>query len=428
MAQNETTLTLSAPSRTFFSCKKALTYIPAVELKTFTSILDVSRKDWCAIVPASQTFMQYDYLLAIENAHKPQLGFRYVMVLQDQVVIAVLNCQIVTFSVEKVRPYIQIADASTAWDKFKNIFSYRLTNLFSWLRVRMLVGGNVFLTGTHGFAYSDLLDEAEAQKLLSYALDQLCEIEKQAGAKISAVLVKDFYPSGQHPTGELSQKGYHPFAVDPLMEMRILPEWKTFEDYLAALGSKYRQRAKSAFKKSQSLASRELSYADIEANLPQINHLFHSVIGKAGFNLQESSDDFILHLKREMGGSYQVQGYFWENKLVAFCSLLKGEETFEAYYLGYEEQLNHEYKIYQRILYDLIRWSIEARTPHLVLGRTALEIKTTVGAVARPMHLYLRLNNQLLNRIAAPLMRNIKNDAWTARHPFKGQEALEGDG
>ena len=48
-----------------------------------------------------------------------------------------------------------------------------------------------------------------------------------------------------------------------------------------------------------------------------------------------------------------------------------------------------------------------------------MEIKSSIGAVAQAAPCYLHLRPRWMNRLAAPIMANLKLDPWTPRHPFK---------
>ena len=74
------------------------------------------------------------------------------------------------------------------------------------------------------------------------------------------------------------------------------------------------------------------------------------------------------------------------------------------------------------MLYDMIQIGIDEKFTRISFGRTAMEIKTTVGAIPNPTNLYLKITNPLLNLFGGPVIRNIKQETFVPRHPFKGQE------
>ena len=77
------------------------------------------------------------------------------------------------------------------------------------------------------------------------------------------------------------------------------------------------------------------------------------------------------------------------------------------------------------MLYDMIHFTIDGKVKMLNFGRTALEIKTTVGGVPNEANLYLKICNPIFNRLATPVMQSIKTEPFVQRHPFKGAENSE---
>lgn len=55
------------------------------------------------------------------------------------------------------------------------------------------------------------------------------------------------------------------------------------------------------------------------------------------------------------------------------------------------------------------------------MGRTALEIESSIGAVPRAMVCYMRHANPLGNRLIAPLVAQIIPTPWTPRSPFRDE-------
>ena len=55
-----------------------------------------------------------------------------------------------------------------------------------------------------------------------------------------------------------------------------------------------------------------------------------------------------------------------------------------------------------------------------VYARTAMEIKSSVGAKPEPMHMYLKLTNSFANALLKQVfMFMIPSQEWEERHPFK---------
>ena len=57
----------------------------------------------------------------------------------------------------------------------------------------------------------------------------------------------------------------------------------------------------------------------------------------------------------------------------------------DAHFLGVDNSFNRDYQVYLNILYDLVETAINGKAKHIDFARTALEIKSSVGAVAQDL-------------------------------------------
>jgi predicted N-acyltransferase len=322
----------------------------------------------------------------------------------------------------KTTQYTEGATLPTLQEKITYFFSSQLKRLVANITVDLWVCGNLFLSGEYGFVQAPSLTESEARHLLLHAIEVACKREKR---KIAGVLLKDCLLKEGVSFQDIEKHGFHPFKGDPIMMMQIPAHWHNFEDYLNDLSSKYRQRAKSAFKKSQSLQTRTLSLEDVAHLNDQIFPLFENVVAKSAFNLKTTPRKYFISLKKYLPQMVKMTGYFEEDRLVGFMTTIQTNDHLEAHFLGYNDTDNHAFKLYQRMLYDMIGEAIETKAPAISFGRTAMEIKTTVGAVPQPANMFLRLRYGVINLLAGTIIRNIKNEPFVPRHPFKGQEHLE---
>lgn len=390
------------------------------DVKVYTQVTDIPLQDWNSLISAHENFyFTIPYLSAIEACNKKDTDFRYIIVKQKGLPILIAYCQIVEFDVRKTQKYTPNTEADGLKEEVVNFFAKNAKKLIANLKIKLLVCGNLFLSGEFGFCYHKSLPEKQAYQLLSETLES---VAKKENKYIAAVLIKDFYLEQGHELSHIEAHQFHPFQGDPIMMLHVPNEWHTFEDYLNALSSKYRQRAKSAIKKSQTLNMRELSLDYIEENKTKMHSLFESVVKRASFNLKETPEAYMCCLREYMPDNVKVTGYFEGEELIGFMSIIRAGNHLEAHFLGYEDNKNHQYKLYQRMLYDMIAIGINEKFEKISFGRTAIEIKSTVGAVPHPAVMYLRLRNNIFNRFGSSLIRNIPTDPYVQRHPFKGQE------
>ncbi len=382
----------------------------------FSSVISIPRGDWEALVPDSRTCLRHDFLAGIEQAGKPVMDFRYALFYQEKRPVAFAAFQIVRFDVGKIGPYAR--DTGTSRSPLQaagHLVARVAKDISRRFSIRVLALGNAFLTGEYGFYHHP---ELAPQKAFEALMDAVKQLRRETG-KIRAVLLKDFFPGPKHPENYLCEQGFHLFHGDPNMLLHLQPEWESFDHYLDAMSSKYRQRARSAFKKSSELVSREMSLEDVLAQNGRLYALFCKIAEKDRFVLQQVPERYFCALKTAMGDALKVTGYYQDDELIAFMTHIPNGRTLEAHYLGYDPNLNRDLKIYQRMLYDTVRFAIDEGFACISLGRTAMEIKSTVGAEGHTMNMYLLATQPLINRLARPIMRNLSMEEWTPRNPFR---------
>ena len=371
----------------------------------------------------SDLFLNLDYLETLEQVPPTDFSFAY-LVIQHRLtgkVVGFMACQIKDFDAAKSLNY----DANTAsfYEKIKVTTQKIVARL---TRFPTLIIGNLTLTGEHSFYFDhNELTDIELKKQLytegvAFLRKQLFDKYK---IKIAAVFVKDFYQNSPDYAlmQAVKQDGYNEFQVEPNFAFDLKLSWKTLEEYTNDLASKYRVRAKRAFKKLGSdVEKKEFFEERILANQLEINALYNQVSKNAGFNLLELHTDYFFQMKANLGERFRLFGYFLDSKLIGFYTMIDDGEELEAHFLGYEASLNGERQIYLNMLFDLIRLGIEGKFKRIIFSRTAHEIKSSVGAEPVEMSLFIKHDNLIVNRLLVTILRILSpREKWTPRAPFK---------
>jgi hypothetical protein len=115
-----------------------------------------------------------------------------------------------------------------------------------------------------------------------------------------------------------------------------------------------------------------------------------------------------------------IDAMFLENRLLGFYSYMIKDGALLSHFIGYDEENNKEYSIYMNILLGLIRNAIDLKVSKLFYYRTALEIKSSVGAVPHKMYMYIKHNNAIINSSMGVIIKAFfPVPKWTPRNPFK---------
>mgnify|MGYP000265031323 CR=1 FL=1 len=379
---------------------------------TFYSQLDDIKEVW-NLCCGENLFMNLPFLKAIEIAPPSNTTFRYALLREGTETVGIVYFQINHINLyESLR--LEVERPEGAWDKFvhsvKSVIAKRLNG-------RLLVAGNMTLTGSNAFTFKKNIAKDRQMKIVGQVADHLVCHLKNEGIKPWAILVKDFFVNTDFDT---EIPGYARFTVEPNMVLDINTNWNNFEDYLADMRSKYRVRVRRARKKASELEKRELSLEEIHAYSDKISDLYRSVADQAGFNLFILPKNYFYSLKNQLGENMSIVGYFEESQMVGFYTYIKAGNDLDAHFLGYDAECNRCSQLYLNMLYDLVEDAIRLRMDRLVMSRTALEIKSSVGAEPYDMALYLKGTNKLLNIGVAKILEFLKpNSEWQPRNPFK---------
>lgn len=386
----------------------------------FSSVQHIPSANWKALVQDHNTFLSLEYLSALEDAHDSGLELRYVMFQNN-------NMEYVGLAA------FQITHFTTGADAYSNWLLKRLNQLTQYLRKghvhNILICGNAIATGEHGFYFNTTasqanqaaLDAGEQVRLVLDAMFHISAQEKKRGKPICAMVAKDFYPHSAAITQALDQRSFTTFQVDHNMVMPVLPSWKTFDHYLAALNTKFRTKAKAAFKKSIQLKVVTMTHSDILQHAPRMQQLYENVYQRADFRLGKMSTQSLATMLQNMPKSFFVTGLFLHHQLVGFCSAMQSADTLEAHIIGIDYECNKEHSVYQRMLYKYIELAIETGCVRIVFGRTAAEIKSTIGAMPVDLSCSIYHPRKISNALLTLILNYVKPSEYPHRHPWRAE-------
>lgn len=389
------------------------------------SILHSDRDAWEACVPQDNFFLRWDYLAAFERTAAPGISFYYVQLLKKGKPVAAFYFQRILLSAEEIGQVLMPLSSG-------NAFPGIIGQLGEWLKktreekgFRMLVSGNNFISGEYAVGLARNADSREVYDGLAAVIKWITR-EDRGPAKISAILVKDFFSTRKViPSDRLKRKRYHRFKVEPEMIIDLDPAWKNSEDYAAAMSKKYRNRFKSVLKKSSVLEPEELDVNAAIALNDELYRLYRNVHEKAKFRLGALGENYFAEMKKAFPGIFCLVVYRHEGKIVAFRSSFRTNSHLEAHMIGLDYSCNNELCLYQRILYDYVAEGIRKGASRIFFGRTAAEIKSTVGAVAHDLVCYIRHRNGLSNQVIRPFIDYLQPSDWIPRNPFR--ESKDGE-
>ena len=383
----------------------------------YNNIKEVSSDEWKHITGIHNFFLNIPYLNALEASNRPDIEYRYIIIREGPKAVACFYFQVIDL-IYKGKPSLFAEGKYTRLlgqlrSKFKSFLNGKDKRIPS-----LVVGGNVYLSGEHAYAFSNKITRQDLFKLLPSVVEKLGENLKDK-YKIEGYLIKDFYEESDNDVKQIKKKLFHRLIVDPNMILNLSERWSSFDDYLNAFSSKYRVRAKKALKNGAELTYKELNEDEIESISEDINHLFLNVIERAPVRVTSCDAEYFVAMKKELGDEFKFIVVSLNGKNIAFLSAYCFRDNLEAHLVGLDYELLRSHALYQNILYHFVKVAIENNCTKLFFGRTATEIKSTVGAIPVKLNCYLKLNNGLANLMIKPFMPTSEKINYIARSPFK---------
>lgn len=208
--------------------------------------------------------------------------------------------------------------------------------------------------------------------------------------------------------------------AEPFMILPIRSTWNSYDDYLADFSSKYRVRAQKVFTDSQSIEKRILHTQAPNEWIAACGSLLHQSLQKKTVAVGKNLPELLHCYYKALGPNFRVFGYYLDEKLVGFITcIIDGKHLF-AMHLGMNETLDSNYKLYQRMLSDLVDLAINEKATIVNFGRTGTEIKSTLGAIpVQNSFVIFTRSKWLLSIFRYYVSRFRKKNLYIIRKPFK---------
>lgn len=287
------------------------------------------------------------------------------------------------------------------------------------VRQRVLVCGNLLSWGNHGVSFAPGVDPAEAWPAVGEALYRLRRAAKLEG-QADFVVVKDVTAAEAPHFAPMELLGYRRVATEPDMVLDLPPAWRSFDDYLTALGSKYRKAGKRIRDDvaGGGFTLTPLPWRDVPQHAARLQQLYEQVHGNAPIRLATLQAPFWPAFAACAGEALRTTVVRRGEQLVGFVNTLRDGDTAIGYQIGFDRSAATEAPIYLRLLQATIENALQFGCRRLSLGRTALEPKARLGAQPQPIELWLRHRIPALNMLVKGLVGHVHHDEAPDRNPF----------
>ncbi|UPQ79869.1 peptidogalycan biosysnthesis protein [Flavobacterium azooxidireducens] len=364
--------------------------------------------DWNALA-TSNIFLAREYLAVLEQSKPKNMDCFFISFYKNDKLVGIALAQFLDLNkLESFGERDKCVKTAVRNFIFKNFCSH------------VLFIGNNMLTGQNAFSFSDEIEIEKGIELLRQAELEIKLILKKRGKKVHLTTYKDFDKTEINHFPEKEFEPFYQFSTQPNMVFKVSENWLTFDDYIASLSKKYRDQYKRCRKKAEGIEKRKMNLEEIIAQEDTIYELYFHVAKNAPFNTFFLAKNHFGVMKSQLKDKFLFYGYFENEKLIGFNTLIKNGSQMDTYFLGYDETIQREKMLYLNMLYDMIAYSINKGFKEIIFARTALEIKSSVGAKPEEMVGYIQHSNGLINRKMEQLFCYLEPETeWKERNPFK---------
>lgn len=364
---------------------------------------------WRAVTRDCSFFYSAEYQQAFERCRPANIEPRYALISRGDEPVAAVCMQIVQIDMR------QVGKLST---------DDSLEGLRSKIQQRVLVCGNLLVYGLHGVCYAKSADRNEVWRAVAEVLYRVRRAEKIAG-HTDLILIKDLNQVELEESDALSGLSYGAVPTEPNMVLAVEPAWKSHDDYLKSLSSKYRGDIKNRiFKKFDEAGCIIEPLRDVAAEAARLQHLYRQVHGNAKLRPFLLTEGYWAALAEAGGSNVAFHAARQNGELIGFLVSLKDGDTVFAYHVGFDrEAAERGVPVYLRLLHAGLSQAIAFGCTRVSFGRTALEPKARMGCKPEPTFVWARHRHPLLNQMIQPMLKLIDPDEAPEFTPFKAPAA-----
>ena len=361
------------------------------------------------LLAINNIFLSKNYLEALEKAAPTNMTCHFIGVFRGTELVAIALSQFLDLN------------AIDCYGNKNPIRHLSLKNyLFRKYSSKILVMGNNMLSGQNAFAVSATASIPDVLQCLSSAADALKANFKTKGIDIHITTFKDFQSTEIEDFKIPAFKEDLRFSVQPNMVLALSNKWKTEQDYVNAMSKKYRTQFKRSRTKAMGIEKRELGLEEIKEQEDKLQELYLHVASNAPFNTFYLPKQHFSVLKEKLLSDFMLVGYFLDEQLIGFKTMIRNGEVLDTYFLGYDDSIQKEKMLYLNMLYDMTSHAIHNGFSKIIFGRTALEIKSSIGARPEEMVGLMKHSNKLINRFLPFFFNYLEpKTVWQERNPFQ---------
>ncbi|UHS58678.1 GNAT family N-acetyltransferase [Agrobacterium vaccinii] len=356
---------------------------------------DIEPAAWNLCFPAQVE--DYDCLLAIEEAGLVGFEWRYVTLIENEVVVAAMPFFICPYALDttleegSVR---RIVRRMRQWSP--RLLTMRLACLGSPCTENATIGFHPDVAGSQRPAlFSQLLSAFEA-----YATDEKCTL----------MGVKDVPETTPFALVDvLRERGFATIGSLPTASLDI--DFTTIEDYLECLSASTRKDMRRKLKSLEKVRiETRTDFADL---LPQVMALYHDTRNRSEWQFEELTEAYFSGILARMEGRAFCTFYFVGDTLIAANLLVHDDETLIDKFFCMDGEKGRAYNPYFLSWFTNLRYCLDHDLTRYQSGQAYYENKIRLGSALTANSMFFRHRNPIMHALLKLLSPIFSTDEVT---------------
>ncbi|MBT7067392.1 MAG: GNAT family N-acetyltransferase [Verrucomicrobia bacterium] len=345
------------------------------------SVSDIDSTTWNAIVGRNRLICRHEYLKAVESSQINDCRYFYPVIYDGDQIVA----------------HTCLYFISTELDLFAKGVGKLLVNAVrhlwpSFMILRSIECGTPVALGST-ISFREGVDQHAVLNMIVQATET---VAREQGVRV--LLFRDFHDNELELFDSLTSKGYTRLHNLPCARMRV--EWDSFEAYLNAMRSQYRCKLLAQQKRFRESGATIQILSHFSSMSGDLARLWHNVYERAtDYRREVLLPDFFENIDRGLADRSELIVAIRDNEPQGFLMLLHDDETLIPLFIGLDYSSSRNIGTYFNLFYEAIRIAIDTEKRDIDLGITTLEPKVDLGAIAIPLHMYMKHLTPTLNMI-----------------------------
>ena len=219
-----------------------------------------------------------------------------------------------------------------------------------------------------------------------------------------SVVFKEFTPEECRDLAPLEEMGYR--RADSLPMNSVPAEYRSFEDFLARIGSAKRRTIRRSREKFAAFGlkveHRLGGEGAAELYTDEVHRLYEAVLDRAAVRFESLPAEYFRELARQLPANTLFTFVWREGRIVGFACTLFCEKLFDQMFIGLDYDLNPQCDLYFNIFFESLAVAFNRGASRIDVGQASDEFKhQKLTSFQVPLSLYAKAARWLPRRLLA---------------------------